>query len=94
MQTQTENNVTVLPYRGPRKQRPHSQFAVHAPIEGLEVKIGRSVASVSAALRRAAKLSESHGYAIVVDNSRSINERMVALYKRGVEKFVSDSVAN
>lgn len=89
----SEEIVQTLPYRGPdRKNRRQSvrprRFAVMVPVDGVEAKIGHSYATLARALSSAQEASITHGYATVLDNSRSVAQRLVALCRKGLATYV------
>lgn len=85
--TRIPKNIEIqqLPYMGEKKKRQtkHRKYAVVVELMGVMPKIGASFASLDAATRRAALLSEQYGKAAVLDQSKSVGQRMVALFKSG-----------
>lgn len=78
--------IQQLPYMGDKKKRQakHRQYAVHVPIEGCLPKMGASYATLQGAMRKAAELSVQYGTACIMDQKKSSGQRMVALYKKGL----------
>lgn len=85
--TPIPSNIQIqkLPYLGEKKKRTpkHRQYAVVVDLMGVMPKMGASFASLEAATRRAATLSEQYGKAAVLDQSKTVGQRMVALFKSG-----------
>lgn len=67
-----------------KRQAKHRKYAIHAAIEGTLPKIGASFSTLAAAQKRAAELSLEYGTVCIMDQSQSVGQRMVALYKKGL----------
>lgn len=89
----SEEIVQTLPYRGPdRKNRRQSvrprRFSVMVPVDGVEVKLGHTYTTLARAVSRAQEASIQYGYATVLDNSRTIAQRLVALCRKGLATYI------
>ncbi len=86
--TRIPKNVQIqtLPYMGDKKKRQakHRKYAIHAQIDGVLPKIGASYATLAAAQKKAAELSLKYGSVCIMDQSQSVGQRMVAIYKKGL----------
>lgn len=78
--------IKELPYMGPNKRRApkHRKYACHIQQDGVMPKMA-SYTTLEAACLKAAQLSEQYGTAVVLDQSRATGQRMVKLFKRGID---------
>lgn len=90
MQTQ----IQTLPYIAPHnpKKSVYRPFSVVVPVDGVEARIGARVQNPLTALRNAQKASIKYGYAEVLDGTRSLNQRLVALFRKGIEVYVKEDL--
>lgn len=81
--------VTICPPAGRRKPRPFKPFRVYVNhADGVMSKAHEGVTTLRRALAYAAKLSNNRMDDVVVhDDSLPMNQRMLAIYKRGIRIF-------